>query len=77
MARVIVSNLAERIVAALKQQAMRHGLTLGKKNLRDIVSSATKPSRTDALRIVKEIRQSAPRQRTDSTELIRLVRDRQ
>ena len=75
MARVIVRNLDDRIVAALKEQAKRHGRSL-EQELRQILAGAVRPSRADALRVADEIRRSAPPQRTDSTDLIREDRDR-
>ena len=74
MAQVIVRNLDEQIVAALKQKAKRHGRSL-EQELREILAGAAKPSRADALSLADEIRASAPRQRTDSTDLIREGRD--
>jgi plasmid stability protein len=75
MAQVIVRNLDEGVVAALKQRAQMHGRSL-EQELRDILTQAAKPERADLLRIADRIRAMTPQKaQEDSAQLLREDRD--
>ena len=77
MAQVIVRNLDAHVVDALKLRAETHGHSL-EQELRDLLTGAARPARVDMLRMVDRIRAMTPRKtRSDSTELIRQMRDEQ
>lgn len=75
MAQVIVRNLDDEVVATLKRRAERHGHSL-EQELRDILSRAARPDRTELLAETLRIRAMTPGVLSDSTELIREDRDR-
>jgi plasmid stability protein len=76
MGQVIVRNLDDKVIAALKAKAELHGHSL-EQELRAILSGAAKPNAEDRLALADRIRAMTPRKRqTDSTKLIRADRDR-
>ncbi len=77
MAQVIVRNLDDGVVAALKRRAQLHGQSL-EQELRDILTAAARPARHERVAIAERIRAMTPAaiEHTDSTELIRQDRDR-
>ena len=77
MAQVIVRNLDDGVVAALKRRAQLHGQSL-EQELRDILSAAVRPAPRERVAIAERIRAMTPPaiEHTDSTELIRQDRDR-
>ena len=76
MGRVIVRNLDDKIIAALKAKAELHGHSL-ERELRAILAGAAKPNADDRLALADRIRAMTPKKRqTDSTLLIREDRDR-
>ncbi len=75
MAQVIVRNLDDDVVAALKRRARRRGRPL-EQELRDILTAAARPTRTDLLAEIDRIRaMTPPGPPIDSTALIRADRD--
>ncbi len=77
MAQVIVRNLGDGVVAALKRRAALHGQSL-EQELRDILTAASRPARHERVSIAERIRAMTPAgiEQTDSTEVIRQDRDR-
>jgi antitoxin FitA len=74
MAQVLVRQLDDRVVAALKARAQRNHRSL-EEELRAILTSAAKPDKQEALRIADEIRSRSKSTGPDSAELIREDRD--
>ncbi len=74
MAQVIVRNLDDRVVRALKARAALHGRAL-EQELREILTRASKLSPEERLELVDRIRAMAPRSSMDSVDLIREDRD--
>lgn len=76
MGQVIVRNLDDKVIAALKAKAEFHGHSL-EQELRAILSGAAKPDAEERLALADRIRAMTPsRRQTDSTGLIREERDR-
>lgn len=76
MGQVIVRNLDDKIIAALKAKAELHGHSL-ERELRAILAGAAKPNADERLTLADRIRAMTPKRRqTDSTLLIRKDRDR-
>ena len=76
MGQVIVRNLDDKVIAALKAKAELHGHSL-EQELRAILSAAAKPNAEERLALADRIRAMTPGKRqTDSTLLIRAGRDR-
>ena len=76
MGQVIVRNLDDRIIAALKTKAELHGQSL-EQELRTILSRAAVPNIQERVALASRIRGLTPKRRqTDSTKLIREDRDR-
>ena len=76
MAQVIVRNLDDAIVKALKARAALHGRPL-EQELRDILAEASRLTPEERLRIADRIRAMTPGpMAADSTDLIREERDR-
>ena len=76
MGQVIVRNLDDKVVAALKAKTKLHGHSL-EQELRAILSGATRPNAEERLALADRIRAMTPsRRQTDSTALIREDRDR-
>jgi len=76
MGQVIVRNLDDKVIAALKAKAELHGHSL-EQELRAILSGAAKPNAEERLALADRIRAMTPRKRqTDSTVLIREDRGR-
>jgi len=76
MGQVIVRNLDNRIITALKAKAAAHGQSL-EQELRTILANAALPNTEDKLALADRIRGLTPkRTQTDSTALIREDRDR-
>ncbi len=76
MAQVIVRNLDDGEVAALKRKAKLHGCSL-EQELRDILSRAARPSAEERAALARHIRAMTPPgvAQTDSARLIREDRD--
>lgn len=75
MAQVIVRNLDERVVQALKTRAELHGRAL-EQELRDILTRASELTPEEKLALADRIRAMAPgSMQEDSTDLIRAERD--
>jgi plasmid stability protein len=76
MGQVIIRNLDEAVIARLKRQAAERKQSL-EQALRDILTEASRPTRSERLAEIDRIRALTPRRlRHDSTELIRAERDR-
>ncbi|MPZ71328.1 MAG: hypothetical protein GEU71_17665 [Actinobacteria bacterium] len=76
MAQVIIRNLDESVVAALKTRAAAHGHSLGQE-LRLVLRQATRPPRKEVARTAAAIRQMTPGPvSVDLEALIREDRDR-
>jgi len=77
MAQVIVRNLDDAVVAALKRNAARHGRSL-EGELRVLLSEAVRLAPEDRRMISRRIRALTPGRRllSDSARLIRQDRDR-
>jgi plasmid stability protein len=77
MAQVIVRNLSDDVVAALKRNAARRGHSL-EQELRDVLTSAARLSAADRLAVSRKIRAlvSGRKLLSDSARLIREDRDR-
>jgi antitoxin FitA len=77
MAQVIVRNLDDAVVAALKRNAVRRGRSL-EQELRVILTDAARLSPEDRLVISRRSRAMTPGRRllSDSARLIRQDRDR-
>lgn len=76
MAQVIVRNLNESVVAALKRKAELHGRSL-EQELREILSAATRLTKDDRILLSKRIRAMTPAgvAQTNSAKFIREDRD--
>ncbi len=76
MGQVIVRNLDDGVVAALKRKAELHGCSL-EQELRDILSAAARLTKEERFAVAKRISEMTPAnvKQTDSTELIREDRD--
>lgn len=81
MAQVLVRNLDDHVVERLKQKAAAKGCSL-EQHLREVLTEAARLDREEFIRIADQIRESvAARQAalglppTDSTELVRQMRD--
>jgi len=76
MAQVIVRNLDEKVVRALKAKAELHGRPL-EQELREILVQASRLAPQEKLRLIDGIREMSPKAvSTDSTRLVREDRDR-
>ncbi|MBX3333904.1 MAG: hypothetical protein KF876_07255 [Nitrospira sp.] len=76
MGQVIVRNLDDRVIAALRTKAKLHGQSL-EQELRTILSKAAVPNTQERVALASRIRGLTPKRRqTDSTKLIREDRDR-
>ena len=76
MGQVIVRNLDDLVIAALKAKAELHGHSL-EQELRSILSKAALPNAQERVALADRIRSLTPKRRqTDSTALIREDRDR-
>ena len=76
MGQVIVRNLDDRTIAALKAKAALHGTSL-EQELRRILSEAARPGPEERLALADEIRAMTPRRaQSDSTRLVRQDRER-
>lgn len=76
MGQVIVRNLDDETIAALKAKAALHGNSL-EQELRRILAEAARPGPQERLALADQIRAMTPRKRqSDSTALVREDRDR-
>lgn len=76
MGQVIVRNLDNHVITALKAKAELHGQSL-EQELRAILSKAALPNAQERIVLADRIRALTPKRRqTDSTALIRKDRDR-
>jgi plasmid stability protein len=75
MGQVIIRNLDEGVVAALKARAERMRKPL-EQTLRDIVTEAARKDKEAALDRIRKIRAMSPFTRIDATGLVREDRDR-
>ncbi len=76
MGQVIVRNLDDHVIAALKTKAEMRGHSL-EQELRGILAEAAKPTVEDRRKLVDHIRAMTPStSQTDSTTLLRQDRDR-
>ncbi len=76
MGQVIVRNLDDKVIAALKAKAKVRGHSL-EQELRAILSGAARLNAEERLALADRIRAMTPgRHQTDSTTLIREDRDR-
>ena len=76
MAQVLVRNLDEQVVAALRRKAELHGRSL-EQELRIALTAAARLTPEERVALARRIRRMTPAnvQQTDSTELIRQDRD--
>jgi antitoxin FitA len=76
MGQVIVRNLDDDTIGALKSRAVMHGNSL-EQELRGILAQAAKPGPKERLALADEIRAMTPRKRqSNSTVLVREDRER-
>ena len=76
MGQVIVRNLDDETIRALKARAAMHGNSL-EQELRGILAKAARPGPKERLALADEIRAMAPGKRqSDSTALMREDRER-
>lgn len=76
MGQVILRNLDDRVIAALRANAELHGHSF-EQELRAVLSAAARPNAEERLALADRIRGMTPgRRQTDSTVLIREGRDR-
>lgn len=76
MGQVIVRNLDDKTIAALKIKAQLHGRSL-ERELQSILPAGAQPNAEERLVIADRIRAMTPkRPQTDSTLLVREDRDR-
>jgi plasmid stability protein len=76
MGQVIVRNLDDETIGALKSRAVMHGTSL-EQELRGILAQAAKPGPKERLALADEIRAMTPRKRqSNSTVLVREDRER-
>lgn len=76
MGQVIVRNLDDHVIDALKAKAELHGQSL-EQELRAILSKAALPNTQERIALADRIRASTPKRRqTNTTALIRKDRDR-
>ncbi|MGP1678113.1 MAG: FitA-like ribbon-helix-helix domain-containing protein [Burkholderiales bacterium] len=76
MGQVIVRNLDDETIGALKTRAAMHGNSL-EQELRGILARAAKPGPKERLALADEIRAMTPKKRqSNSTALIREDRER-
>lgn len=75
MGQVIIRNLDDSVVAALKARAAKHGKSL-EQELREILAAAAKPSREELLAELDRIRaMTRPGEHPLAEDLIREDRD--
>lgn len=75
MARVLVRNLDDEIVDALKRKAKLRGCSL-EQELRDILAEAARPTVEERLALSDRLRSlTLDRHQSDSTDLVREERD--
>ena len=76
MGQVIVRNLDDETIAALKSKAAMHGNSL-EQELRGILAQAAKPGPKERLALADEIRAMTPgKRKSNSTALVREDRER-
>ena len=76
MGQVIVRNLDDKTIGALKARAAMHGNSL-EQELRGILARAATPGSKERLALADEIRAMTPRKRpSNSTALVREDRER-
>ena len=76
MGQVIVRNLDDETIGALKLRAVMHGNSL-EQELRGILAQAAKPGPKERLALADEIRAMTPKKRqSNSTALVREDRER-
>ena len=76
MAQVLVRNLDEQVVAALRRKAELHGHSL-EQELRMALTSAARLTPAERVALARRVRSLTPAniEQTDSTDLIRQDRD--
>lgn len=75
MAQVIVRNLPDEVVAALKRRASYKGRAL-EQELREILTETSNPTRVELLTELAQCRALTPaRHRTMAEQVIRAIRD--
>lgn len=76
MGQVIIRNLEDEMIVALKAKAALHGHSL-EQELRKILAEAAKPRPEERMALADQVRAMTPRKRqSDSTALVREDRDR-
>ncbi|MCX6618071.1 MAG: hypothetical protein NTZ98_18510 [Acidobacteria bacterium] len=74
MAQLTVRKVSDQIVRALRIRAARHGRSAEAEH-RLILAEALRAPASDFWARADELRRTCPRQRTDSTDLLRQMRD--
>jgi plasmid stability protein len=75
MAQVLVRNLAEQVVAALRLKAELHGQSL-EQELRDALTAAARLDSAERVALTRRMRAMTPAMtQTDSAALVRETRD--
>lgn len=75
MARVLVRNLDDQIVNALKSKAKLRGHSL-EQELRDILAEAARPRHDERVALADQVRRlTLDRRQSNSTDLVREDRD--
>jgi antitoxin FitA len=73
--QLLVRNLDDRVIRSLKQRAISHGRSVEAEH-RAILESVRKPEAEDFFELAARLRAEAPRQTSDSADLLRADRDR-
>jgi antitoxin FitA len=73
--QLLVRNLDDRVIRSLKQRAISHGRSVEAEH-RAILESVLKPEAEDFFELAARLRAEAPRQTSDSADLLRADRDR-
>lgn len=74
MAQVLVRNLPDEVVARLKARAAKEHKSL-EQLLREVIEREARASREEALETLRQLRESIPPFKFDSTEWVREDRD--
>jgi plasmid stability protein len=75
MGQLLVRAIDDRIIQSLRRRAVRNGRSVEAEH-RAILEQALKPEAETFAELAARLRAEAPRQKTDSADLIRADRDR-
>ena len=74
MGQLLVRNIDDDVIDRLREKAKRENTSL-EQTVRNVLTEAAKPSRTEAIDTARRIRAMMPPSALDSTQLIREDRD--